>query len=70
MEATGGLPGGVVSHGVAAKCGERVGCGEPSGGGGGGKEEAMWQQLHAVSSFGRGRAAGPKGGIYLLKSLL
>ena len=60
--------GGVVGHDVAASCGERVGCGEGIGGGGG-KEEA-WQQLHNVSAFGRCRAAGPEGGIYLLKSPL
>ena len=59
--------GGVVGHRVAARCGERVEC---DGGGGGGKEEATWRQLHAVSAFGRGRAAEPKGGIYLLKSAL
>ena len=61
----------VVGHGVTARCGdrgERVGCGEDNvGGGGGGREEATWQQLHAVSSFGWGRA-GPGlrvGYIYL-----
>jgi hypothetical protein len=54
----------VVGHGVTARCGdrgERVGCGEDKvGGGGGGREEATWQQLHAVSSFGwgPGRARG------------
>ena len=39
LETTGGLPGGVVGHRVAMRCGERVGC---DGGGGGGKEEVMW----------------------------
>jgi uncharacterized protein YcfJ len=70
VEATGGAYwGGVVGHDVAASRGEWVGCGGGIGGGGG-KEEATWQQLRAVSAFGRGRAAGPEGGIYLLKSPL
>jgi len=56
----------VVGHGVTARCGEQVGCGDSNSGGGGGKEEAMWQQLHTVSSFGWARPLDPRVGyIYL-----
>ena len=60
----------VVGHGVTARCGEQVGCGAGNGGGGGGRKEATWQQLHAVSSFGWGRARpGPRVGYIYLSPL-
>ena len=49
-----------VRDGVAARCGK-----------GGrmvamvvGRKEQTWQRFHAVSRFGRARAAEPEGGVY------
>src|SRR6267378_1198167 len=49
---------------------ERVGCDDSNGGGGGGKEEAMWQRLRTVSSFGWARPLGPRVGYIYLNPFL